>query len=102
MKIEQVNTHIIHCELLEPFHWAIGEATARGSCIVEVVTDTGLVGWGECFGPAGPAAAMVEAYKPGSSAPKRLPRRRSGKTSMPHIATRARKACPSAPSVVST
>ena len=64
MKIEQVNTHIIHCELLKPFHWAIGEATARGSCIVEVVTDTGLVGWGECFGPAGPAAAMVEAYKP--------------------------------------
>ena len=64
MKIEQVNTHIIHCELLEPFHWAIGEASARGSCIVEVLTDTGIVGWGECFGPAGPAAAMVEAYKP--------------------------------------
>ena len=38
MKIEQVNTHIIHCELLEPFHWAIGEASARGSCIVEVLT----------------------------------------------------------------
>ncbi len=64
MKIEHVNTHIIHVELSEPFHWAIGEATARGSCIVEVVTDTGLVGWGECFGPARPAAAMVEAYKP--------------------------------------
>lgn len=64
MKIEQVNTHVIRCALSEPFHWATGEATARGSCIVEVVTDTGLVGWGECFGPAGPAAAMVEAYRP--------------------------------------
>jgi len=64
MKIEQVNTHIIETQLSEPFHWAIGEATTRGSCIVEVITDTGIVGWGECFGPARPAAAMVEAYKP--------------------------------------
>ena len=64
MKIENVITHKIQVELSEPFHWAIGEATTRGSCVVEVITDTGLIGWGECFGPAGPAAAMVEAYKP--------------------------------------
>ncbi|MEK9723369.1 MAG: mandelate racemase/muconate lactonizing enzyme family protein [Rhodospirillaceae bacterium] len=64
MKIERVNTHIVEVALSEPFHWAIGEATTRGSCIVEVVTDTGLVGWGECFGPARPAAAMVAAYAP--------------------------------------
>ena len=64
MKIERVNTHILQADLSEPFHWAIGEANSRGSCVVEVITDTGIVGWGECFGPAKPAAAMVEAYEP--------------------------------------
>jgi len=64
MKIASVTTHILQAPLSEPFHWAIGEAQTRASAIVEVTTDTGLTGWGECFGPAGPAAAMVEAYKP--------------------------------------
>jgi D-galactarolactone cycloisomerase len=64
MKIADVKTHVLEAPLSEPFRWAVGEATARVSCVVEVVTDTGLVGWGECFGPARPAAAMVEAYKP--------------------------------------
>jgi len=64
MKITEVKTHILETTLSEPFHWAIGEAAKRGSCVVEVITDTGLVGWGECFGPSRPAAAMVRAYEP--------------------------------------
>jgi D-galactarolactone cycloisomerase len=64
MKIADVKVHILQAPLSQPFHWAIGEATARASAIVEITTDSGLTGWGECFGPAGPAAAMVEAYKP--------------------------------------
>lgn len=64
MKIAEVKTYILETTLSEPFHWAIGEAVKRGSCVVEVITDTGISGWGECFGPARPAAAMVEAYKP--------------------------------------
>ncbi len=63
-KIQSVGTHIIETPLSEPFHWSIGEATVRSSCVVEITTDDGLVGWGECFGPARPAAAMVDAYKP--------------------------------------
>ena len=64
MKISDVKTHVLEAPLSEPFQWAVGEAATRVSCVVEVVTDTGLVGWGECFGPARPAAAMIEAYKP--------------------------------------
>ena len=64
MKISDLKTHVLEAPLSEPFRWAVGEATTRVSCVVEVVTDTGLVGWGECFGPARPAAAMIEAYKP--------------------------------------
>lgn len=64
MKVERVTTHIVEAPLSEPFHWSIGEASVRSSCVVEVITDTGLVGWGECFGPARPAAAMIKAYEP--------------------------------------
>ncbi len=64
MKVAKVITHIVEAPLSEPFHWAIGEASSRSSCVVEIITDTGLVGWGECFGPARPAAAMVKAYEP--------------------------------------
>ena len=64
MKVERVTTHIVEAPLSEPFHWSIGEASVRSSCVVEVTTDTGLVGWGECFGPARPAAAMIKAYEP--------------------------------------
>jgi len=64
MKVERVKAHIVEASLSEPFHWSIGEASLRSSCVVEVITDTGLVGWGECFGPARPAAAMIKAYEP--------------------------------------
>ena len=64
MKVESVTTHIVEAPLSEPFHWSIGEASVRSSCVVEIITDTGLVGWGECFGPARPAAAMIKAYEP--------------------------------------
>jgi len=64
MKITEIKTHILHADLSEPFHWAIGEAQSRGACLVEIVTDTGPIGWGECFGPARPAAALVAAYRP--------------------------------------
>ncbi|MBM08964.1 MAG: mandelate racemase [Magnetovibrio sp.] len=64
MKVAKVITHIVEAPVSEPFHWAIGEASSRSSCVVEIITDTGLVGWGECFGPARPAAAMVKAYEP--------------------------------------
>ena len=64
MKIKQVITHVIEAPLSEPFHWAIGEAATRASCVVEIITESGLVGWGECFGPARPAASMVKAYEP--------------------------------------
>ena len=34
----------------------------RQHCLVEIICDDGTVGWGECLGPAGPNAAVVEAY----------------------------------------
>ncbi len=64
MKIAEVRVHVLEAALSEPFFWAINEARVRGSAVVEIVTDSGLSGFGECFGPARPCAAMVEAYTP--------------------------------------
>ncbi len=64
MRIAEVRVHVLEAALTEPFFWAVNEARSRGAAIVEIVTDTGLSGFGECFGPARPCAAMVEAYVP--------------------------------------
>lgn len=64
MKITEVRVHLLEAALSEPFHWAVNEARSRGSAVVEIVTDSGLSGFGECFGPARPCGAMVEAYAP--------------------------------------
>ena len=64
MKIAEVRVHVLEAALSEPFFWAVNEARARGAAVVEIVTDDGLSGFGECFGPARPCAAMVEAYTP--------------------------------------
>jgi len=62
VKIERVLCHVLEANLQRPFGWSTDSTSIRRSCIVEIVTDEGVTGWGECFGPAGLNAAVVEAY----------------------------------------
>jgi len=62
MKIARVNTHVLEAPLKQPFSWSFNSTRKRSTCIVEIVTDTGIEGWGECFGPADLNAAVVRAY----------------------------------------
>ncbi len=64
MKIVAVRPHVLCHELEEPFQSAFSTFTHRWACLVEVVCDDGTVGWGECLGPAGANAAVVEAMAP--------------------------------------
>jgi L-alanine-DL-glutamate epimerase-like enolase superfamily enzyme len=32
----------------------------RGTCLVEIETEDGVVGWGECYGPSAVAKAFIE------------------------------------------
>ena len=48
----------------EPFAWSFNKTSARGSCLVEIVAENGVSGWGECFGPPALNAAIVQAYQP--------------------------------------
>jgi len=62
MKITAVTTHVLEAPLTVPFRWSFNRADTRSTVLVEIATDTGLVGWGECFGPARPIAAVIEAF----------------------------------------
>jgi D-galactarolactone cycloisomerase len=63
VKIVDVRTHVLEAPLSEPFGWSFSSTSVRGSCLVEITTDTGLVGWGECYGPSRINAVIVEALK---------------------------------------
>lgn len=60
MKITDISTFVLEAPLSETFIWAFDQASKRTSCVVRIGTDNGLVGWGECFGPAAPLAGIVD------------------------------------------
>lgn len=62
MKIADVRVYVLEAPLTEPFHWSFNGTSVRTACLVEIVTDEGTSGWGECFGPAPLNAAIVVAY----------------------------------------
>lgn len=49
MKIVDIQTYPLQSVLAEKMYYAEGEVDARRSLIVEIVTDEGISGWGECF-----------------------------------------------------
>jgi D-galactarolactone cycloisomerase len=59
MKITEVHAHVLEAQLSQPFAYSRLWYHKRMSMIVEIVTDDGLVGWGECYGPAHINAAVV-------------------------------------------
>jgi D-galactarolactone cycloisomerase len=64
MKIEAVHVHVLDHQLGQAFESASARFTRRQHCLVEIVSDDGTIGWGECLGPALPNAAVVRAYAP--------------------------------------
>jgi D-galactarolactone cycloisomerase len=64
MKIVDVIAHVLSTPLDEPFAFSQGWCKKRGSMIVEIITDEGVVGWGEslCHGMQPPeiSASFVE------------------------------------------
>lgn len=63
MKIVDVRIHPLRTELTQPFAFSQGWVRHRSATIVEVITDTGLTGWGEAFAqglePPQIAAAVI-------------------------------------------
>jgi D-galactarolactone cycloisomerase len=61
MKVTDVTCHILQCKVDRPFTSARGWLYGtRSSCVVEVATDQGITGFGECYGPAAVAKAVID------------------------------------------
>ena len=64
MKITDVRTHILQATLSQPFAYSRAWYDSRTAMLVEVETDDGLIGWGECYGPAAITSAVVKSVAP--------------------------------------
>jgi D-galactarolactone cycloisomerase len=64
MRIEAVRTHLLDHKLDRAFESASMRFNRRQHCLVEIICEDGISGWGECLGPAQPNAAVVKAYAP--------------------------------------
>jgi len=67
MKIREVRTYLLRAELSEREAFAYSQAWyhTRTAMLVEVVSDGGLAGFGEAYGPAAASRAIVEElYRP--------------------------------------
>lgn len=57
MKITRVTSHVLQYELPEELGYSQQYYARRSAHLVEVETDVGISGWGECFGPGNIALA---------------------------------------------
>ena len=49
MKIKQIDVHVIKSQLDAPFAFSQGWVHQRAATLIEIKTDQGIIGWGECF-----------------------------------------------------
>ena len=49
MKITDIKVHALQCPLSQPFAFSQGWVNRRSATLVEVLTDSGVTGWGEAF-----------------------------------------------------
>ena len=62
--ITEIRTHVLQAALSQPFAYSRAWYDTRTAMVVEIATDTGLIGWGECYGPARITAAVVDSVAP--------------------------------------
>jgi D-galactarolactone cycloisomerase len=65
MKIKIIRTYQLACPLAQPFSFSQWSYRTRHAMMIEVVTDAGVSGWGECYGPAAVCqSAVADFYAP--------------------------------------
>lgn len=57
MKITAIKSHVLRCDMPEELGYSQQYYSQRTAHLVEVSTDEGVTGWGECFGPGNIALA---------------------------------------------
>jgi D-galactarolactone cycloisomerase len=64
MKITRITPHWLEAPLSQPFAYSRAWYDRRAAMLVEVETDEGLTGWGECYGPARLTRTAVASFAP--------------------------------------
>lgn len=64
MKIVNIETFLLSDTLDERFYFSQFDYASRLICVVKITTESGLVGWGEGYGPAGIIKAGIEFLTP--------------------------------------
>ena len=64
MKIKSIESFVLVDKLKESFYFSQWEYSERRICIVKICSDSGHVGWGEGYGPAGVIQAGIEHLTP--------------------------------------
>jgi D-galactarolactone cycloisomerase len=62
MKIQKVETFVVHQKLKKPFYFSQWAYECRTICLVKVTTESGIYGWGEGYGPANLIKAGIEFF----------------------------------------
>ncbi|MGE4527335.1 MAG: mandelate racemase/muconate lactonizing enzyme family protein [Rhodospirillaceae bacterium] len=61
MSIKSVRCHVLSAPVERPFTSSRGWLyKTRSTCLVEIETADGIVGWGECYGPSAVAKAFID------------------------------------------
>ena len=58
--IAKIEPIVVSQTLEEPFYFSQWEYQKRTICLVKITTNTGIVGWGEGYGPFGIVKAAIE------------------------------------------
>ncbi len=64
MKIIDIQTYLLSDTLDERFYFSQFDYSSRLICVVKITTESGLVGWGEGYGPANIIKAGIDFLKP--------------------------------------
>ena len=62
MVIESIKTYLLEHELEQPFGFSQWYYPKRNALLVEITTDSGATGWGECYGPAAVTQAAIATF----------------------------------------
>ena len=62
MKIQRIRTYQLGCKLTQPFSFSQWSYSTRAAMLIEIATDEGVTGWGECYGPAAVCQSAVSDF----------------------------------------
>ena len=62
MKITRITTHTLEAPIDTPFAFSQAWVDKRVGLVVEIETDTGLIGWGDGYGPPFALATVIDRY----------------------------------------